>query len=390
MHGPCLTAITSQLTINNVLYTTEAIIDKHQGISIILPTFNESGSINEMILSLLELTQHHQIEILIVDDDSADGTANIVRELARQDSRIRIIQRVGRSGLASAIKEGLIAAVHPLAIVMDSDGQHEPLSVQKAFEELRAGSDLVAGSRFLDRSEIHGLSSRRTDGSTMANRLARWSLPKSYAHLTDYMSGFIALKLDVCLPIVRKVDVNGFKFLYELLAISKGQLRITEIPLRFQPRLHGNSKLDYAVLWDFLISLIHTFTFRLLPRRAISFGLVGASGVVIQLLSTFILMSMGLSFSQSLPLAVITAASSNYLVNNILTFGDRRQKGRQLLKGLLKFLLVASLPTLANVGLATGFYNMVQSHAVLAQLAGIIVVYIWNYAASSRFVWNTP
>lgn len=373
-----------------MLYTTEAIIDKHQGISIILPTFNESGSINEMILSLLELTQHHQIEILIVDDDSADGTANIVRELARQDSRIRIIQRVGRSGLASAIKEGLIAAVHPLAIVMDSDGQHEPLSVQKAIEELRAGSDLVAGSRFLDRSEIHGLSSRRTDGSTMANRLARWSLPKSYAHLTDYMSGFIALKLDVCLPFVRKVDVNGFKFLYELLAISKGQLRITEIPLRFQPRLHGNSKLDYAVLWDFLISLIHTFTFRLLPRRAISFGLVGASGVVIQLLSTFILMSMGLSFSQSLPLAVITAASSNYLVNNILTFGDRRQKGRQLLKGLLKFLLVASLPTLANVGLATGFYNMVQSHAVLAQLAGIIVVYIWNYAASSRFVWNTP
>ena len=105
-----------------MLYTTEAIIDKHQGISIILPTFNESGSINEMILSLLELTQHHQIEILIVDDDSADGTANIVRELARQDSRIRIIQRVGRSGLASAIKEVLIAAVHPLAIVMDSDG----------------------------------------------------------------------------------------------------------------------------------------------------------------------------------------------------------------------------------------------------------------------------
>ena len=78
------------------------------------------------------------------------------------------------------------------------------------------------------------------------------------------------------------------------------------------------------------------------------------------------------------------------LINNILTFGDRRQKGRQLIKGLLKFLLVASLPSLANVGLATGFYNMIQSHAVLAQLAGIIVVYIWNYAASSRFVWNTP
>ena len=375
---------------NNVSSSTADIVNQIQGLSIILPTFNESGSIKQVITALLDLTKYRPIEILIVDDDSTDGTAEIVRNLARRDSRIRIIQRVGRSGLASAIKEGLIAAVHPIAIVMDSDGQHEPASVQQAIEALSANNDLVAGSRFLDQSEIRGLSNRRTDGSTMANRMARWSLPTNYAHLTDYMSGFIALNLDRCLPFIRQVDVNGFKFLYELLAISKGQLRVTEIPLRFQPRLHGSSKLDYAVLWDFVISLIHTSTFRILPRRAISFGLVGASGVVIQLLCTFILMTIGLSFAQSLPLAVITAASSNYLINNIRTFGDRRQKGRQLNNGLLKFLLVASLPSLANVGLATSFYNMVQSHAVLAQLAGIIVVYIWNYAASSRFVWNTP
>ena len=73
-----------------------------------------------------------------------------------------------------------------------------------------------------------------------------------------------------------------------------------------------------------------------------------------------------------------------------LTFRDRRQSGRQLVQGLLKFLLVASLPALANIGLASGFYALIQEHAVLAQLAGIVVVYIWNYAASSRFVWNTP
>ena len=125
------------------------------------------------------------------------------------------------------------------------------------------------------------------------------------------------------------------------------------------------------MLWDFVISLIHTSTLRMLPRRAISFGLVGASGVVIQLLCTFILMTIGLSL-RNLPLAVITAASSNYLINNILTFGDRRQKGRQLIKGLLKFLCwpLPSLPSLANVGLATSFYNMVQSHAVLATACG--------------------
>ena len=96
------------------------------GLSIVLPTFNESGSIRQVIESLLHLEEEHPIEILVVDDDSRDGTPDLVRSLARQDPRIRIIQRVGRSGLASAIKEGLIAALYPTAVVMDSDGQHEP------------------------------------------------------------------------------------------------------------------------------------------------------------------------------------------------------------------------------------------------------------------------
>ena len=117
---------------------------------------------------------------------------------------------------------------------------------------------------------------------------------------------------------------------------------------------------------------------------------MGASGVVVQLLSTALLMDLfNLAFQQALPVAVITAASSNYLVNNALTFRDRRQSGRQLIRGLLKFLLVASLPALANVGLAD-YYTLIKAHTLWAQLAGIVVVYVWNYAASSRFVWNNP
>ena len=364
----------------------------HNGLSIVLPTFNEGGSIRQVIESLLRQGHDPPLEILVVDDDSQDGTSDLVRAMARQDSRIRIIQRVGRCGLASAIKEGLIAALYPTAVVMDSDGQHEPASVGAAVQLLdRKGLDLVAGSRFLHHSAIRGLSGRRTNGSNLANRLARWSLPKSYRHLSDCMSGFIVLRLNRCLPLVRQVDVNGFKFFYELLAISRGGLQVGEIPLSFQPRLHGSSKLDLAILWDFAVSLTHTATFRLLPRRAISFGLVGASGVVVQLICTALLMSLfKLAFQQALPMAVITAASSNYLVNNALTFRDRRQSGRQLIRGLLKFLLVASLPALANVGLATSFYSLIQAHALWAQLAGIVVVYVWNYAASSRFVWNSP
>jgi dolichol-phosphate mannosyltransferase len=358
----------------------------------VLPSFNERGTIEFMIQQLLALRQLFLLEILVVDDDSPDGTAELVRQLARQEPCLRLIRRVGRSGLASAIKEGLLNATGDVALVMDSDGQHEPAAVQRTVTTLLQGNwDLVVGSRFHPEAEIHGLSNRRETGSSWANGSARLSLPSAYASLSDYMSGFFALRLDSVLPLVRAVDVNGFKFLYELLAVSHGRLRVVDVPLNFQPRRDGKSKLDLAIFWDFLISILHTYSLRLLPRRAISFALVGASGMVVQLIVCQLLMAWaGMYFSRALPIAVVVSASSNYLINNALTFRFQRLQGAALLRGLFKFLLVASLPVLANVGLASAFYDFVSRDAIWAQLAGILVVFVWNYAASSRLVWNTP
>jgi dolichol-phosphate mannosyltransferase len=361
-------------------------------VSIVLPTYNERGNIESLLAQLLPLQERFDLELLVVDDDSTDGTAELVRHLAREQPRLRLIRRIGRSGLASAIKEGLLDATGDLAVVMDSDGQHEPASVLQAITTLqREELDLVIGSRFHPEAQIHGLSGRRETGSSWANASARFSLPARYRDLSDYMSGFFALRLDPLLPLIRAVDVNGFKFLYELLAVSRGRLRVAEVPLQFQARNYGSSKLDLAIFWDFLISILHSLSLRLLPRRAISFALVGASGVVVQLLATQLLMALaGLPFGQALPVAVVAAASSNYLINNALTFRFQRLTGLALVKGLLKFLLVASLPVLANVGLASAFYSFVARDTFWAQLAGILVVFVWNYAASSRFVWNTP
>ena len=96
----------------------------------------------------------------------------------------------------------------------------------------------------------------------------------------------------------------------------------------------------------------------------------------------------GLNFQFSLPFAVILAASSNFFINNWLTFRSKRLKNKKLILGLLKFLIVSSLPIFANVGLATSFYNYVTPNTFISQMAGIIIVFIWNYAASSRFVWE--
>ena len=365
-------------------------IKKKINLSIILPTYNERNNIQPLINDLLKLSNVYELELIFVDDSSTDGTSLMLRELAQMDRRIRFINRVGRTGLSSAIKEGCLCASGEILAIMDTDGQHEVKTISIGIQKLIENRlDFVIGSRFLYNSAIRGLSEARKGGSNIANLFARLSLPKQYSHITDFMSGCMILDRQPCISFIEKIDVNGFKFLYELLAVSKGKLNGIEIELTFQPRKHGTSKLDVSIVWDFLVSLVHTFSQRVIPRKAISFAFVGATGVVVQLCVVyFLIWFVGMGFEKALPFAITIAASSNYLINNSLTFRTNRLRNRALIIGLFKFLIVSSLPILANIGLATSFFNYISPNIIVSQLAGIIVVYIWNYAASSRLVWN--
>ena len=161
-------------------------------ISIVIPTFNEIRNISVIINQLLILDFSSDIEIIIVDDNSSDGTADKVRQLVHNDKRIRLINRVGRSGLSSAIKEGCLCASGELVVVMDADGQHDPSYIRKALKCIESGKvDIVIGSRFTIGSRIRGLSKSRERGSSLANSLARLSLYGYYSYLSDYMSGFL-------------------------------------------------------------------------------------------------------------------------------------------------------------------------------------------------------
>lgn len=360
-------------------------------LSIVLPTYNERENIHPVSLELLALGDQYDLEIIFVDDDSQDGTAERVRELARTAPQVRLIRRIGRAGLSSAIKEGILDATGDLVAVMDCDGQHPPSSVIAALECLQdPGVDLVIGSRFHPASLIKGLSERRERNSSLANAVARFSLPR-YGQLTDYMSGFFVCRLQSVLPYVRLIDVNGFKFLYELLAVSRGRLRVAEIPLVFQERISGESKLNLAVVWDLGISILHTLLLRSVPRRAISFALVGATGVVVHLLIyAFTRRLLSFNFESAQTSAVIGAASSNFLINNVLTFRFQQLAGLRLWIGLLRFLLVTSMGMVANVGVSSALYHQHTQTPLLAMFAGIAVDFVWKYAASSKFVWNSP
>ena len=359
-------------------------------ISIVIPTFNEVNNIIPLIKNLINLLKDFKYEIIIVDDDSPDGTSEKVGIYMKNNQQVKLITRVGRSGLSSAIKEGLIFAQGSYLLVLDGDGQHDPSCILNMINVMiDSQSDLVIGSRFHNASKLEGLSNRRSFGSQIANKLACVSLSNNYSFITDYLSGCFCLNRKTTIFLIRKIQINGFKFLYELLSLSRGNLFIKEVPLLFKERTFGESKLDLAIVWDFFISIFHNFTFRLIPRRAISFGLVGLTGVFVQLCMTSLLTRIFLiDFYKALPFAVMCAATSNFLINNQVTFRSSRLENLSLFIGLLKFLLVASLPVIANVGITAAFYKYISADTFIAQLAGIAIVYAWNYLASSSFVWN--
>ena len=359
-------------------------------ISIVIPTFNEVKNIVPLLKSLISLISEYEYEIIVVDDDSPDGTSDEINKFIKNKQKIKLITRIGRFGLSSAIKEGLVFARGKYLLVLDGDGQHDPSFLLNIISEIQHGrSDLVIGSRFLSSSNLVGLSNQRSLGSKIANKVARFSLPTNYSHISDYLSGCFCLNRETTIKLIKKIEINGFKFLYELLSLSNGKLLIKEIPLIFKERKYGNSKLDLAIVWDFLISILHNFTLRLIPRRAISFGIVGLSGVFVQLFVTsFLTKILFIGFYKALPIAVVCAATSNFLINNQVTFRSNRLKNLSLLIGLFKFLIVASLPVIANVGITSAFYKYISTDTIIAQLAGIAIVYAWNYFASSSFVWN--
>ena len=359
-------------------------------LSIIIPTFNEVRNIIPLIENLISIIDNYEYEIIVVDDDSPDGTSDVINNYMKKNDNVKLITRIDRSGLSSAIKEGLIFARGDYLLVLDGDGQHDPECITNILNKIFEGkTDLVIASRFLKSSKLKGLSNRRSFGSKLANNAARLSLNKNYVNLTDYLSGCFCIKKKSIRNLLRKIEINGFKFLFELLSVSKGKLVVKEIPLLFKKRLYGDSKLDIAIIWDFLISILHNFSFRILPRRAISFGLVGLSGIFVQVLMvSFLTRILQIGFYNALPFAVICAASSNFLINNLLTFRFNKLKKLSLLFGYFKFLLVASLPIIANIGITTTFYNYIARDTFIAQMAGIAIVYAWNYLASSSFIWN--
>ncbi len=357
-------------------------------LAIILPTLNERGNLAPLLDRIGGALGNTAWEVLIVDDNSADGTADEARRLALSDNRVRVIQRIGRRGLASAAIEGFCATAAPYCAVMDADHQHDPALLPKMLRSLKAGeAEVAVASRFAEgASTAQWNAPDREKISGAANALAR---KLTGVELSDPMSGFFMLPSTIARGLVPRLSGIGFKILLDLLATSEITLTVKEFPLDFAARREGESKLDRAIAFDFLAGLYDKTFGKLIPTRFALFGTVGALGVVVHFaVLSLILLGLGEGFALAQGIATVSAMSFNFWLNNWLTYRDARLKGvRKLIAGWIGFCLTCSVGAFANIAVAT----LLQANGViwaLAALAGILVGSVWNFALSSRFVWG--
>jgi len=353
---------------------------------VIVPTFNERDNVQELVHRLASCLGELRWEVIFVDDDSPDGTAEFVRSLGSNDSRVRCIQRLGRRGLSSACIEGILATTAPFLAVMDADLQHDETLLPLMLEMLKQGdADVIVGSRYIEGGGIGQWDQKRAECSRIATRLSKLVLK---ADLQDPMSGFFMLQRRTFEAVMRQLSGIGFKILLDLLASSKQAIHVKELPYQFRTRHAGQSKLDSVAAWDYIMLLLDKRFGHILPVRFIAFSLVGSSGVFVHLL-VLLLTFKGLhaGFVLSHSIAIFAAMTSNFTLNNMLTYRDMRLKGWRWFHGLLTFVLVCSVGAIANIGTAAYLFGA-KNYWLVSAIAGIVVGVVWNYAVSSFFTWK--
>ena len=355
-------------------------------LSVVVPTFNERDNVAKLYRKLEAVLGEVAWEVVFVDDNSPDGTWSIVRDLARQDSRVRCVRRIGRRGLSGACIEGILASSAPYAAVMDADLQHDETQLPKMLSLLTSGqAELVVGSRYVEGGSADSFDSKRAGFSVFATSIAKRVLGVGIA---DPMSGFFMIRRDRFEELAPKLSTQGFKILLDIVATAHGELKTVEVPFTFGSRLHGESKLDSMVALDFLGLVLAKFTNDAVSLRFLLFAMVGGTGLLVHLSTLFIALKvLGWPFPQAQAAGAFVAMTSNFILNNFLTYRDQRLKGFAILGGLLAFYLVCSVGLFANVGVAFSVYDQ-EPIWWLAGAAGALMGVVWNYAMSGLFVWR--
>lgn len=355
-------------------------------LTLVIPTFRERDNIAALVTRLDTVLSGVNYEVLIVDDDSRDGTEELVTELSAL-LPVRIVVRKGKRGLASAVVDGIALADSTILGVMDADLQHPPEIVPSLLHAITdGGADIAIGSRYVKGGGCSGWGLLRRIMSKGAGFLAHLLLPSTRG-IADPMSGFFIFRRKVIEKAV--LEPAGYKILLEIL-VAGNPRHAKEVPFVFVTRTAGESKLKLSQQIDYLRHIISLMRRTGELGRFIRFCLVGASGVFVNMGLLWLLTELcGLFYLFSAAVSIETSIITNFTLNDFFTFPDRRSRGsRQFFLRLGKYNLVSLAGLALNMTILWLFTTFLGLHYLLSNLCGIAIATLWNYAANFLWTWK--
>jgi dolichol-phosphate mannosyltransferase len=355
-------------------------------LSIVVPTYKESANIPILFERVKVALEGAPWEMIVVDDDSPDGTSNVAFALAAEDPRLRCLRRIHRSGLAGAVIEGWMSSSADFVAVIDGDLQHDESILPAMYHALAKGvGNLAVGTRVREAGGGN-LSPQRQALSD----LGAWFFRRiAGVAIADPMSGFFMIRREIVSRLAPRLSSDGFKILVDVILSAGADLKVVETPYAFRKRNAGESKLTPLVAIDFLGLVVHHATAGLLPIRFVLFAMVGAVGLVVHIvaLSAVLHGFRTLNFDSGQLIATILAMASNFILNNEITYRSYRYRGVGLIHGFAIFALGCSVGAIANIDVASWLFEADQTWWA-AGLAGALLSVVWNYAVSTNLIWR--
>lgn len=353
-------------------------------ISLIIPTYNEKDNITPLIERIHRALSGYSYEIVLVDDNSQDGTIELAESLASRFP-VKVIVRKGEKGLATAVVHGLKFATGQIIGVMDADLQHPPEVLPDLIKALEAGADMAIASRYIPGGGCPNWGLSRKIISLVALKISHLLLPAT-RQVKDPLTGFFMFRRE---PLSGKdLKPVGYKISLEIMLM--GDFRnIVEVPFIFQERSAGQSKLKPQTQLDYLKHLLSLMSRTGEIKRFLKFIGVGISGTVVnigvlRLVTALTHWNPKAQLVPGIEISIIT----NFLLNDYFTFADRRTgKSGSFFRRMYKYNLLAMAGAVINWGLAA-LLEHVGLNIFLADFIGIVVAFLWNYFFSTIWAWN--
>jgi dolichol-phosphate mannosyltransferase len=346
-------------------------------VTVVVPTYREVESIPHLVTRLQKLGESSglDLEVLFMDDDSRDGSEELVASL--ELPWIRMVTRKINRGLSYAVLDGLMLSTRNTIVVMDADLSHPPEKIPEMLAALDDGMEVAVGSRFADggsTADDWGL--LRWLNSRVATLLA---LP--ITSLSDPMSGFFAIRRATFLA-GRDFNPVGYKVLLELIIKCRCR-RVLDIPIHFDNRRFGESKLSFKEQLKYIQHLRRLYIYKYGTwSHLIQFLVVGLSGLVVNLGSLTVLLHMRVAEKQAVATAIIISMIWNFILNRRFSFSYARKES--IVAQFLGFVAACSVGAVVNYFMTTGLWEVIRLKQVAA-LIGVLAGTFFNFVAS-RFV----